>query len=266
MIGLIAGGITLLGLIAVVQATHPASTLMTMRERIGRVIGLRVDHVVVEGRANTPEPLLHAALGVSPGDPMFGFSVEQARARIETLSWVKHVAVERRLPGTVVVSLQEKRPFAIWQYQGRFQLIDRNGEVVTNEDVGQFGSLPLVVGLGAPPKAVALLDLLAQHPAVQAKVAAAVRVGDRRWNLKMTNGADVLLPEGAAAAAIAKLAELQASDALLDRPLAMIDLRLPDRLAVRPQPEVLAEPHAGARPETHTQSQIPAALAGRRAT
>ena len=38
--------------------------------------GLRVTDVVIEGRANTPEPLLRAALGVSKGDPILGFSVE----------------------------------------------------------------------------------------------------------------------------------------------------------------------------------------------
>jgi cell division protein FtsQ len=52
----------------------------------------------------------------------------------------------------------------------------------------------------------------------------------------MKNGMDVLLPEGAEAAALAKLAELQTADAVLDRPLSVIDMRLPDRLVVRPAP------------------------------
>ena len=34
---------------------------------------------------------------------------------------------------------------------------------------------------------------------------------------------------------MAKLAELQGSESLLDRPLAVVDMRLPDRLVVRPQ-------------------------------
>ena len=77
-----------------------------VRERLGGATafaGLRVNDVVIEGRANTPEPLLRAALGVSKGDPILGFSVELARQRLETLSWVEHATVERRLPGTVVV-------------------------------------------------------------------------------------------------------------------------------------------------------------------
>ena len=66
---------------------------------------------------------------------------------------------------------------------------------------------------------------------------AAVRVGERRWNLRLNNGADVLLPEGAEAPAMARLMELHTAQALLDRPVQALDLRLPDRLVVRPLPE-----------------------------
>jgi cell division protein FtsQ len=94
-----------------------------------------------------------------------------------------------------------------------------------------------VVGLGAPQAAAPLIDALAAQPTLQGRVVAAVRVGERRWNLRMNNGMDVLLPEGAEAQALAKLVELQASHALLDRPLQALDLRLPDRLVVRPLPD-----------------------------
>ena len=106
------------------HSAAPGGTLATLRERFGGATafaGLRVTDVVIEGRANTPEPLLRAALGVSMGDPILGFSVELARQRIETLSWVEHATVERRLPGTVVVYLQERRPFAIWQNQAQIR-------------------------------------------------------------------------------------------------------------------------------------------------
>ena len=62
-----------------------------------------------------------------------------------------------------------------------------------------------------------------------------VRVGERRWNLLLNNNASVLLPEGHEIAALERLMQLQQGHALLDRPLAAIDLRLPDRLVVRPR-------------------------------
>lgn len=242
-----AGVLLLLGTVAL-HSTRPGGTLTTLRERLGNLTasaGMRVTDIVIEGRANTPEPLLRAAIGVSKGDPIMGFSLEQARARIETLSWVEHATVERRLPGTVVVFLQERRPFAIWQSQGKFVLVDRAGQIVANQDVAQFRNLPLIVGGGAPAAAAPLLDALTDRPALQARVVAAVRVGERRWNLRMNNGADVMLPEGHEVAALDRLAQLQQDHAVLDRPLAAIDMRLPDRLMLRPKPDPDAGPASG---------------------
>lgn len=224
---------------AVRSAMPSGATVAGLREKLGNVTaesGLRVQDVVIEGRANTPEPLLRAAIGVSKGDPILGFSVEQARARIETLSWVEHATVERRLPGTVVVYLQERRPFAVWQNQGKFVLVDRSGQVV-NQDVSQFRKLPLIVGAGAPVAAAVLLDALTDRPALAEKVSASVRVGERRWDLHMTSGIDVMLPEGHEAAALDRLIALQQQHAVLDRPLLAIDMRLPDRLVLRPKQE-----------------------------
>ena len=231
--------VLLLGVMAMHSAA-PGGTLAMLRERLGGVAGfagLRVTDVVIEGRANTPEPLLRAALGVNKGDPILGFSVEQARQRVETLSWVEHATIERRLPGTVVVFLQERRPFAIWQNQGKFVLIDRAGQVVANQDVAAFRQLPLVVGPGAPAAAAALIDALTDRPELQQRVIAAVRVGERRWNLRLNSGTDVMLPEGHEIPALDRLMQLQREHALFDRPLAAIDLRLPDRLVLRPRPD-----------------------------
>jgi cell division protein FtsQ len=234
-----AGLIGLAGVL-IVHSAAPGGTIATLRERLGGATafaGLRVADVVIEGRENTPEPLLRAALGVSIGDPILGFSVEQARQRIETLSWVDHATVERRLPGTIVVFLQERRPFAIWQNQAKFLLVDRNGSVVANQNVAEFHQLPLIVGPGAPAAAAPLIDALTARPDLQKRVGAAVRVGERRWNLHLNSGVDVLLPEGHEVPALDRLMQLQQQHAVLDRPLAAIDMRLGDRLVLRPRPD-----------------------------
>jgi len=100
-----------------------------------------------------------------------------------------------------------------------------------------------VVGVGAPPSAAALLDALTARPALQQRVVAAVRVGERRWNLRLNNGADVMLPEAHEVAALDRLMQLQQDHDLLDRPLVAIDMRLPDRLVLRPHtPDTVAQP------------------------
>jgi cell division protein FtsQ len=267
----VAGFAVLLGAVSVSHSAQRGGTIASMQERLGKAIDLRVTGVEVKGRANTPEPLLRAALGVSIGDPILGFSVEGARSRIESLSWVEHVAVERRLPGTIVVDLVERRPFAI----------DRAGNIVDNEDVSAFSDLPLVVGLDAPAHAAAMLDALSAEPGIKTRVGAIVRVGERRWNLQLNNGITVMLPEGHVAAALTRLAELQADQSLLDRPLVLVDMRLPDRLAVRARAPAANAPPNAAGPASPGQEKpppekppveklpaekIPAEPSGRRAT
>ncbi len=231
---------------------HAIGQGASFRERMGDAtarLGLRVAQVIIDGRSKTPEPLLRAAIGVAPGDAILGWSVQAARGRIESINWVQSAVVERRLPDTIYVKLTERRPFAVWQHEGKFRLIDNQGQVVTDSDVADFaGQLPLVVGAGAPAAAAKLLEALAAQPTIQARVTAAVRVGERRWNLRLANGTDVLLPEGADAQALARLAELQAQHALLDRPLQAIDMRLPDRFVFRPMPSHDSEPKDAAQP------------------
>jgi cell division protein FtsQ len=223
--------------VVLLRNAQPGSFIASLRERIGNVTadaGMRIKDIVIEGRANTPEPLLRAALGFNKGDPIIGFSLDQARLRIEKLPWVAHATVERRLPGTVVVALTERRPFAIWQNQGKYVLIDREGHLVTDEEVAKFRDLPLIVGPGAPEAAQVLLDALTDRPAIQTRVVAAMRISERRWNLRMKNGTDILLPEGHEVAALDRLLVLQQETALLDRPMQWIDMRLGDRLVLRP--------------------------------
>ncbi len=101
--------------------------------------------------------------------------------------------------------------------------------------VAKFRDLPLIVGPGAPEAAQVLLDALTDRPAIQSRVLAASRISERRWNLHMKNGTDVMLPEGHEVEALDRLLQLQQETELLDRPLQAIDMRLGDRLVLRPQ-------------------------------
>lgn len=232
------GALALLAL--AVRALDPAGRVRGATEAfagIGEGVGLTVQHVILEGRRNTPTDMIRAALGVARGDAMLDFSPEAARSRLETIAWVQRAHVERRLPSTILVRIEERRPFAIWQNGGRFVIIDREGKVVAADGLDQFGPLPLLVGPGADSTGATLYDVVKAKPEVAERVQAMVRIHERRWNLRLHNGTDVLLPEGHEGAAIERLAELHREARLLDRPLAAIDMRLPDRLVLRPTRE-----------------------------
>jgi cell division protein FtsQ len=232
-----------------VYAADPAGRVRAVVENaaeLGHAAGLLVTEVRVQGIKNAPDEIVYGALGVTLGDPILGFSPAEARERLQTIAWIESAHIERRLPGTILVRLTERQPFAIWQNQGRFAVIDKDGRVVETEVLDAFGPLPLVVGAGAERHAAALYALLQAHATILQRTQAMVRVGERRWNLRLHSGTDVLLPEGHEAPALDRLAELHARNALLDRPLIAVDMRLPDRLVVRQQP-VAEQPAAPAR-------------------
>ncbi|MCO6419724.1 cell division protein FtsQ/DivIB [Siccirubricoccus sp. KC 17139] len=244
-LGLLGAG-ALLATVLAVMAADPYGRLAALWDStadIGASAGLKVQEVVLEGSRNTPHELVREALSVRRGDPILAFDPQAARERLEMIPWVRTAHVQRLLNGTIRVKLDERNPFAIWQQDRHFSIIDREGKVVESASLGAFGPLPLVVGPRANEGAAAMIDLLRTQREVNDRVEALVRVAGRRWNLVLRNKAEVLLPEGQEEAAILRLAELQAKQALLDRPLVAIDLRLPDKLVLRlPQAAAPAGP------------------------
>jgi cell division protein FtsQ len=196
-------------------------------------LGFRVENVLVLGRQETPRDELLNAVHLARGAPILAFDPEAAKKRIEALPWVRAASVQRRLPDTIFLRVVERRPLAVWQDHGRFALIDYDGKVITDSGLERFAKLPLVVGDDAPVHAAQLLEMLWNQPELMARVKAAVRVGGRRWNVRLDNGIDVRLPEENAAAAWARLATYERTHHVLAKDVGVLDLRLPDRLIVQ---------------------------------
>jgi cell division protein FtsQ len=209
-------------------------------------MGMTVKQVLADGRVETSQADILAAVGVRGGEAILGIDPDAARARVETLPWVRSAAVERRLPDTIRVRIVERRAVAWWQKDGKMVLIDRTGEPIRVTPTGRYQGLIVLVGDDAPTHAAALLDMLAKEPALAARARAAVRVGARRWNVRLDDAIEVRLPEDGAEAAWIKLAELDRKNRILSRDIEAVDLRLPDRLIV--QTKGSGAPGGGARP------------------
>jgi len=199
--------------------------------------GLAVADIEVEGRHRVSREAVLEALGVAGGTPILAVDVAEAKRRLETIAWVRSAAVERRLPDMLYVRLVERQPLALWQRQGKLVLVDREGVVIPGERPESFADLVILVGNDAPANGATLIDMFQSEKELASHVAAAVRVGGRRWNLRFDSGIDVALPEEDPAGAWRRLAALEQSDGILERDVEMIDLRLPDRLVLRtPEP------------------------------
>jgi len=204
------------------------------RSIVGAITPFKLTDVTVEGRDYVEKSAILAALDVKPGDSLLGVDLQASRQRLEAIDWVESATVERRLPDTLYVTLKERRAVAIWQSGAEYTLIDTDGRTVRASRMPPGAeTLLLLGGAGAPEHVGELLLLLAYEPTVARQLRAAVWVGQRRWNLILTNGVEIWLPEEDAVAALKQLAVLDTQHKLLSREFGVVDLRLPDKLYLK---------------------------------
>jgi cell division protein FtsQ len=200
-------------------------------------MGFEVRDVMVSGRQQTNRNCLIAALDLQRGAPILAFDIEEAKARIDELPWVRSSTIERMLPDTVLVSIVEREPLVLWQMNGKLRLIDAEGVVILEDGLENYTDLLVVVGDGAQNEAAGLIALLGSQPDLMSHVEAASWVGQRRWNIHLKGGIDVRLPEDEANNAWARLADYHKSHRVLDKDVTVLDLRIPDRLIVKTGPK-----------------------------
>jgi len=199
-------------------------------------LGFRVEDILVVGRHETKREELLKAVRLVRGAPILAFDIDAARTRVLALPWVRAASVERMLPDTILLNVEERNPLALWRHKGEFVLIDHDGEIILRDGLEAYTGLVVIVGDEAPRHAAGLLETLGQEPELMPLVKAAVWVGGRRWNLRLKGNIDVRLPEKDPRGAWARLAEYERAHRVLERDVQVLDLRLPDRLIVRKVP------------------------------
>jgi cell division protein FtsQ len=206
--------------------------------------GFAVDQIKVVGNHQTSEIDVLDRLGLDGWTSLIGFNAEAARERIATLPWVEGAAVRKVYPHTLEVRIDERAAFALWQQGDSVSVIERSGAVIAPFSGGKQALLPLIVGTGAPARAPEFLDKIQRYPEFAARVKGYIRVGERRWDLKLDNGITVKLPEDGEDEAIDALVKLDHDNGLLTRDIAAVDMRLSDRLVVELSPEAATQRQA----------------------
>jgi cell division protein FtsQ len=234
--GLGAAAIIVLASIAYAMLVHEqliAALFTDTREWAARASGLRVGTIALTGNHHVSREEVLAGAGITGATSLVFLAVEEARERLKRNPWIADATLLKLYPRELQITIKEREPFALWQKQGHVTVIADDGTVLEPYVPPQLLRLPLVVGDGAGSKAKELLGLLDRYPSLRDFVYASILVGERRWNLRLKNGIEVLLPEIAAGAALDKLVALDAEKNLITRDLVLIDLRLPDRVTVR---------------------------------
>ncbi|MER8657167.1 cell division protein FtsQ/DivIB [Mesorhizobium sp. M0847] len=206
--------------------------------------GFAVDQIKVVGNRQTSEIDILDRLELDGWTSLIGFDAEAARERIDTLPWVEVAAVRKVYPHTLEVRVEEREPFALWQQGAELSVIERSGAVIAPFSGGKQALLPLIIGTGAPAKAPDFVAKINKFPELAARVKGYIRIGERRWDLKLENGITIKLPEDGEDQAIADLVRMDHDNGLLTRDIAAVDMRISDRLVVQLTPEAATQRQA----------------------
>jgi cell division protein FtsQ len=236
------------------QTARAYDALTSGIEHLAVAAGFGVKRITLNGQLHATDAAITAALGAGPDTMMLGFDTDAAKARLEAVPWIRHAQVMRLLPSTLQVVIEERTPYAIWQNKGQTYVVDAEGVVLAPALREAYAGLPLVVGEGAGKSAAQLFDQLNSHGDLTQNLVAAIRVGDRRWTLKLASGLEIMLPDDNVGEALASLAKLDRERGVLKRDIAAVDLRLLDRVTVRLRATASAAPPGGA-----PQAEVPTA-------
>ena len=203
------------------------------RDNAANALGFRIAAVAVSGGSQVSREQALALAGVTGRSSLLFFNAETARTQLLANPWIADAAVLKLYPDRLLITITERRAFALWQRNGQVNVVADDGTVLQPFVEDRYRGLPLVVGSGAERRAKEFIGLLDRFPEIRSALSASVLVAERRWNLRLTNGMDVRLPENDLQAALDRLVKLDRDKKLLSRDIASIDLRLPDRVTAR---------------------------------
>ncbi len=206
--------------------------------------GFRISEIALAGNHELSRENILTLAGITGRSSLLFLDAAKTRARLMTNPWIADATVLKLYPGRLRIGITERKPFALWQKDGAVSLIAADGVVLERYVPPGFSRLPLLVGKGAERAGHDFLEIIKRYPDIARYVEASVLVADRRWNLHLKGGIEVLLPEERPADALQTLAELDRSKQLLTRDIVAVDLRLPDCVTVR-----LSDAAAAAREE-----------------
>lgn len=172
----------------------------------------------------------------------FDLDLEGMRAEIETIDAVAEAHLRIRPGGTLEVSIVQREPALLWRSARGLMLIDATGHPIAAAlDRAEWPELPIIAGIGANAAAPEALALFSAAAPLADRLRGLERRGERRWDLVLTGGLRVLLPEDRPVAALERVIALDAARDLLERDLALVDLRLAHRPTLRLSESALAE-------------------------
>lgn len=207
--------------------------MYTVSDRLIRLGGFSVQNIQVRGLKYTSKLDVLKVLNVDYGDNIFSVNTQLLLESLKKIGWIEHVTIQKKFPNTIEISIQEYKPYALWQHKNIVSVITETGVVIPKADPKHFSDLPLVVGEKANLQCKGLFSILMDYTGFKDMVVSAQYMYGRRWRLYFSTNVIVDLPEENIGDTIHKIYTLHQKQKILDRDVEIIDTRVPNKLVFK---------------------------------
>lgn len=216
------------------------SVSSAMHEKLASLPVFTIDEIVIENATTLQEAQIKAIIGIDL--PVSALDVDRDRLSEDLLNIDEIGAASVRFDwlGAMHINLQPRVPAMIFYDGSKFQTVDIEGRRV--EFLTARADRPelfVISGFGANravPEAEKILKLL--KPII-ADVRGLVRMGERRWDVVLTDNRRLQLPAAEPIDALYKILSQHQRNEILNREILSYDMRNPDRPVIRLKPVAL---------------------------
>jgi len=112
-------------------------------------LGFHISEIALVGEHEINREDILSLAGITGRSSLLFLDAAQTRLRLLTNPWIAQAAVLKLYPNRLRIEIKERKAFALWQKDGRVNLIADDGTVLETYVPERFTALPLVVGDGA---------------------------------------------------------------------------------------------------------------------
>lgn len=212
---------------------------------LGRSEHFRVRALAISRASESVRSRLHERLQGLVGANLFEIDLARAARAVEKDPWVRRAVVKRWLPGTLQVTIEERRPAALGVFKGQTVIVDAEGWPV-EETREEWPGLPRLTGIPAREP-----ETFARHAAAGlaalarvAREAPALLEGLEAVDLSIRGAVmirrgeerpEIWLSREDAGRNLAAYRRMRARLEGRFGPLSVVDLRWRDQIALRPE-------------------------------
>ena len=234
------------GLIAGWMAREPNRQMITdtynaTKSRIQQRDEFMVKVMTIDGADDTLASDIRTVLPLEFPASNFDLDLEEMRQVVAALPAVADATLRVRPGGILQVHVTQRIPVAVFRAPAGLKLIDASGVLIRNIIVrANRSDLPLITGDGAREALAEGLEIYASAGPLAPRMRGVVRMGERRWDVILDTGQRILLPTNNPIAAFERVVALNQAQDLLERDVAVVDMRNPTRPTIRLNEQAVA--------------------------